>query len=113
MHYCGFRWLLLLKPLPFRDPSRLIAAWDTYLPQFPKMGVSPAELELWRQQSDIFEQTGWYRYVSLDLDLTAPGADALEVHTTFVSPSLLPMHSGPTADLTRVPLHAILAAMAG
>src|SRR5271154_684795 len=82
---------VILKPLPFRDPSRLITAWDTYLPQFPKLGVSPAELELWQQQTDLFEQTGWYRYVSLDLDLTAPGADALEVHATFISPSLLPL----------------------
>jgi putative ABC transport system permease protein len=82
---------VILKPLPFREPSRLIAAWDTYLPQFPKLGVSPPELELWQQQADLFEQTGWYRYVSLDLDLTAPGAEALEVHATFISPSLLPM----------------------
>jgi putative ABC transport system permease protein len=82
---------VILKPLPFRDPSRLIAAWDTYLPQFPKIGVSPAELDLWQQQADLFAQTGWYRYVSLDLDLTAPGAEALEVHATFISPSLLPM----------------------
>src|SRR5580658_131883 len=82
---------VILKPLPFRDPARLIAAWDTYLPQFPKLGVSPAELELWQQQTDLFEQTAWYRYVSLDLDLTAPGAEALEVHATFISPSLLPM----------------------
>ena len=35
---------VLLKPLPYRDPSRLIVAWDTYLPQdrllpmFPKIG---------------------------------------------------------------------------
>jgi putative ABC transport system permease protein len=82
---------VILKPLPFRDPSRLIVAWDTYLPQFPRLGVSPAELDLWRKQTDLFEQTGWYRYVSLDLDLTAPGADAMEVHATFISPSLLPM----------------------
>ena len=82
---------VILKPLPLREPSSLIAAWDTYLPQFPKLGVSPAELELWQQQTDLFEQTGWYRYVSLDLDLTAPGADAMEVHATFISPSLLPM----------------------
>jgi hypothetical protein len=47
---------VLLQPLPYRDPSRLIVAWDTYLPQdkllpmFPKIGVAPPELELWRQQ---------------------------------------------------------------
>src|ERR1700685_307293 len=55
---------VILKPLPFRHPSRLIAAWDTYLPQFPKLGVSPVELESWQQQTDLFDQTAWYRYVS-------------------------------------------------
>src|SRR5580704_804939 len=61
---------VILKPLPFRDPSRLIAAWDTYLPQFPKIGVSPAELELWQQQTDIFEDTAWFRHISKDQSLT-------------------------------------------
>src|SRR5215813_4428788 len=82
---------LLLKPLAFRDPSRLIAAWDTYLPQFPKMGVSPAEWDAWRQQSALFEESAWYRYVSRDMDLRSTGAEPLEVHACFVSPALLPM----------------------
>src|SRR5580704_6353679 len=56
-------YAVLLKPLPYKEPARLMVAWDTYLPQdkflpmFPKMGVSPPELELWRQQADIFEDT--------------------------------------------------------
>ena len=32
---------VLLRPLPFRDPGRLIAIWDKYQGQ-PKLGVSPA-----------------------------------------------------------------------
>ncbi len=77
---------VVLKPLPFRDPARLIAAWDTYLPAFSKVGVSPAEIEAWSAQTDLFEQTTWYRYVSKDVTLVAPGAEAVEVHATFVSP---------------------------
>src|SRR5579862_8679605 len=86
---------LLLKPLPYREPGRLIVAWDRYqpqdkfLPMFPKLGVSPPELELWRAQSDIFQETAWYRYISYDLDLTAPGAEALSVHGGFTSPNFL------------------------
>jgi putative ABC transport system permease protein len=76
---------VVLKPLPFRDPARLIAAWDTYLPAFSKVGVSPAEIEAWRAQTDLFEQTAWYRYVSKDVTLVAPGIEALEVHATLVS----------------------------
>lgn len=25
---------VILKPLPFHDPGRLVAVWDTYLPQY-------------------------------------------------------------------------------
>jgi predicted permease len=82
---------VLLKPLPYRDPSRLIVAWDTYLPQdknlpmFPKIGVAPPELDLWRQQSDIFEESAWYRYVPTEFALLAPGGDALSVQAGFLS----------------------------
>jgi predicted permease len=79
---------LILKPLPFRDPSRLVIAWDTYLPQYPKIGVSPAELELWQQQSDIFEDTAWFRHISKDQSLSAPGSEAMEVHPAIVSTRL-------------------------
>jgi predicted permease len=86
---------LLLKPLPYREPARLMVAWDTYLPQdkflpmFPKMGVSPSELELWSAQNDIFEETAWYRYVPYELDLTAPGSEALSVRGGFFSTNFL------------------------
>jgi putative ABC transport system permease protein len=86
---------VLLKPLPYREPSRLIVAWDTYLPQdkflpmFPKVGVSPPELELLRAQRDIFEDTAWYRYVPYELDLTAPGAEALSIRGGFFSTNFL------------------------
>ena len=86
---------VLLKPLPYRDPSRLIVAWDTYLPQdkllpmFPKIGASPPELELWRQQHDVFEDTAWYRYVPYEMALTAPGAEALSIHAGLCSTNFL------------------------
>uniref|UniRef100_Q01ZM6 Permease n=1 Tax=Solibacter usitatus (strain Ellin6076) TaxID=234267 RepID=Q01ZM6_SOLUE len=86
---------VLLKPLPYRDPSRLIVAWDTYLPQnkmlpmFPKIGVAPPELELWRQQHEVFEDTAWYRYVPFEMALNAPGAEALSIHAGFCSTNFL------------------------
>jgi putative ABC transport system permease protein len=82
---------IILKPLPFHEPSRLIAAWDTYEPQFAKIGVSPTEIRAWSEQTDLFEQTGWYRSVSKDLTLTAAGGEAVTVHGTFISSQFLPL----------------------
>ncbi len=80
---------LILKPLPFRDPSRLVIAWDTYLPQYPKIGVSAAELELWQQQKDIFDGSTWFRFIPYDMSLILPGSEATEVHAGFVSTNFL------------------------
>src|SRR5262249_39968751 len=82
---------VLFRPLPFRDPSRLAAVWDTYLPQYPKIGVSPVEMEAWRQEPDLFERTAWYRSVPQNVVLSAPGGEPAEVHTTFIDAGLLPL----------------------
>ena len=74
----------ILQPLPFRDPSRLVAVWDTYPPQFRKLGASPVEIDAWAAQSDLFENTAWYRYPLKRLDLAESGHEPLEVHATCV-----------------------------
>ncbi len=82
---------VILKPLPFRDPARLVAVWDTYLPQFSKLGISPAELAAWQQQTGLFTGSAWYRYVPLNLTLAVRGAEATLVHAVMVSPALAPL----------------------
>lgn len=79
---------VILKPLPFRDPSRLVAVWDTYLPQFSSIGISPSELQAFQAQPDLFDETAWYRYVPENLDLTISGSEALEIHGAVSSPAL-------------------------
>ena len=82
---------VILKPLPFRQSARLIAVWDTYLPQFSKIGISPAELQAWQQQSGLFTESAWYRYIPNDLTMALPGAEPVVVHAATVSPALAPM----------------------
>jgi len=82
---------VILQPLPFRDPARLLAVWDTYVPQFSKVGISPVELQAWQAQTDLFEETAWYRYVPLDGNLSFPGSEPLAVHLGFISTNLFPM----------------------
>lgn len=81
----------ILKPLPFRDPAKLVTVWDTYLPQFAKVGISPAELEAWQKQTDLFEDTAWYRYVPLDGNLSVSGSEPIAIHAGFASARLFPL----------------------
>lgn len=80
----------LLKPLPFHDPARLVAVWDTYLPQYPQLGISPLELDGLQRESGLFVQTAWYRHVPKDLQMMPPGGEAAEIHAAFISEDLLP-----------------------
>lgn len=73
---------VLLEPLPFRDPSRIVAIWDSYLPQFHKLGASPVEVDAWSRQTDLFDKTAWYRYVPKNYNLTTAGQEPLEIHAT-------------------------------
>lgn len=83
---------VLLHPLPFRDPARLVAIWDTYQPNFPKLGVSPLEYEEFNRQTDIFDEVARYRYVAIgkETNLTG-GGEPRRVQPTCVSSSLFPL----------------------
>src|SRR4029434_1275465 len=59
---------LLLKPLPFPDPDRIVALWD----KVPSRGVARNEVAVanyldWRAQSKSFEHLGIYRWWSTNL----------------------------------------------
>jgi putative ABC transport system permease protein len=59
---------LLLKPLPFPDPDRIVALWD----RVPSRGVERNEVAVanyldWRAQSKSFEHLGIYRWWSTNL----------------------------------------------
>jgi putative ABC transport system permease protein len=59
---------LLLKPLPFPDPERIVAVWD----KVPSRGVERNEVALanyldWNAQNKTFEQLGIYRWWSTNL----------------------------------------------
>ncbi|HKV38074.1 MAG TPA: ABC transporter permease [Blastocatellia bacterium] len=47
---------VLLRPLPYTDPARLMVLHETKLPQFPEFSVSPGNFLDWQKQADGFEQ---------------------------------------------------------
>jgi putative ABC transport system permease protein len=78
---------LLLKPLPFPDPDRIVALWD----KVPSRGMERNEVAVanyldWRAQNKSFEQLGIYRWWSTNLT----GAEAPErVQGFLVTPNFL------------------------
>ena len=78
---------LLLKPLPFPDPDRIVALWD----KVPSRGVERNEVTVanyldWRAQNKTFEQLGIYRWWSTNLT----GSDSPERVQGFqVTPNFL------------------------
>ncbi|HSY33183.1 MAG TPA: ABC transporter permease [Verrucomicrobiae bacterium] len=62
---------VLLRPLPFHDPARLVQVWHVPPPKsFPGMtqfAVSAANFIDWRQQNDVFDKMAIYTGSSLNL----------------------------------------------
>src|SRR5438445_13594940 len=62
---------VLLRPLPFQDPERLVQVWHVPPPKsFPGMtlfSVSPANYLDWEKQNHVFESMAIYRYSSYNL----------------------------------------------
>ena len=53
---------VLLKPLPYQDAERLVAVWESNVPQKRlREGPSPGSVEDWAGNPDVFESvTGWW-----------------------------------------------------
>ncbi|HKP88121.1 MAG TPA: ABC transporter permease [Blastocatellia bacterium] len=47
---------VLLRPLPYADPDRLMIIRETKLPQFPEFSVSPGNFLDWQKQNTVFER---------------------------------------------------------
>jgi putative ABC transport system permease protein len=46
---------VLLRPLPMRDPDRVVYLRETRLPQFPSFSVSPGNFLTWQRETKTFE----------------------------------------------------------
>jgi putative ABC transport system permease protein len=64
---------LLLRPLPYPQPERLVEILNTYPPQVPKAGLSPSDYADWRRQDASFSEMGAYAEISKGFNLTGDG----------------------------------------
>jgi predicted permease len=75
---------VLLQPLPFRDPGRLVQIWETH-PAFPQLQVTVPDFHDWQAQTQSFEQIGAHTLAAMD-QMTLLGAGEPEaVHGTHAT----------------------------
>src|SRR5207253_5613503 len=69
---------VLLRPLPFADPDRLVRIWHTppqsSFPGITRFTVSPANFLDWQNQNHVFEHMAIYGF----RELTLTGGDKAE-----------------------------------
>jgi putative ABC transport system permease protein len=59
---------VLLRPLPYRDPDRLVTVCQSSIKRgFSQVLVTPATLSDWREQNLVFEELGGQIYESVNL----------------------------------------------
>ncbi len=78
---------VLLRPLPYKDPGRLVGVWDIQ-PQLDKAPASYPEFLDWREQKNVFEELG--AHFDTSFALTGRG-DPESLAGLRMSANLLPM----------------------
>jgi hypothetical protein len=58
---------VLLHPLPFHDPARLMMLDEKWMPRFPHFEATPHDFLAWRDQSQSFDQLGAFVTMAFDL----------------------------------------------
>ena len=51
---------VLLQPLPFKEPERLMMIRETRLPQFPEFSIASGNFLEWKKQNTVFERLAAY-----------------------------------------------------
>jgi len=58
-------YAVLLRPLPFRDPQRLVQLWET-TPVLPRLQATVPDFEDWRNQTHSFAQMAAYTFEEMN-----------------------------------------------
>jgi predicted permease len=79
---------VLLKPLPYRDPQRLVLIWTRFLPDLPQNWVSGPEVVDFRERSKSFESLAVLNWPTFSLTGTG---EPEQIQAGQASASLFPM----------------------
>jgi putative ABC transport system permease protein len=78
---------VLLQPLPYKDPGKLVYIWTTMIAQgVPISGTAPPDFREWRDRTHAFSGMAAYHYS--DLSLALPGKEPLRVQGAAISSNM-------------------------
>jgi hypothetical protein len=92
---------VLLRPLPYPDPARLVRLWNTYPPTFPQMPNSDGDFRDFAERARSFSGMAAYIDSSRGLNLTGDG-DPLRVEMRYMTSGLLPVPRNRTGHRPRI-----------
>lgn len=81
---------VLLRPLPYKDPSRLVQLWNTYPPMIPQGPDSAGDFRDFRQRSRTFSAMAAYIDTARGLNLTGDG-EPEHLEMRFATSGLFPL----------------------
>jgi putative ABC transport system permease protein len=81
---------VLLRPLPYPEPGRLVEISNSYAPTVPYIGLSPGDYADWSRQATTLSEMGAYTSISEGFNLIGAG-DTQRVQGSYASASFLPM----------------------
>ena len=78
---------VLLQPLPYKDPSRLVFVWSTMIAQgVPFAGSAAPDFREWRERNHVFSGMAAYNYDNFNLALV--GEEPSRLQSANISPEL-------------------------
>jgi putative ABC transport system permease protein len=80
---------VLLRPLPYRDPDRLMQLWETH-PVIHSAQVAYSDFADWRTQTKTFDQIAAYTFQGLQQFNLVVNGEPEQIQASLVSSNLLP-----------------------
>ena len=80
-------YAVLLRPLPFRDPDRLVMVWESH-PEIRKLQVTVPDFLDWQRQSQGFEQMAAYSFEAVNKVVLTGRGEPEQLQATMVSENL-------------------------
>jgi predicted permease len=78
---------VLLQPLPYKDPGKLVFVWSTMISQgVPFSGSAAPDFREWRDRNHVFSGMAAYAYDNFNLAL--PGEEPARLQSANISPEL-------------------------